>query len=121
MKELEMIFEEYSRGEGIYLKKEIIEFQKEYNKLNKKFGGVKNMENLPDVLIVVDPVKEQLAVNEARILKIPIIAICDTNADPDLIDYPIPANDDAIKSVSLIISYISDAIIKGKESLKWQI
>jgi len=80
------------------------------------------MENLPDVLYIVDPVHDSLAVNEANLLKIPIIAICDTNADPDLITYPIPANDDAIKSVSLITSLLVEAIKKGREvSLSWQI
>ncbi|MEO0202777.1 MAG: 30S ribosomal protein S2 [candidate division WOR-3 bacterium] len=122
IKELEGIFEDYNKGKSVYVKKEILEFQREYNKLLKKFGGVRDMENLPDVIYIVDPVKEDLAVHEANLLKIPIVAICDTNADPDLIDYPIPANDDAIKSVSLITSLIVQAIKKGREAgLSWQI
>jgi small subunit ribosomal protein S2 len=122
IKEIEGIFEEYNKGKSVYVKKEIVEFQREYQKLLKKFGGVRNMENLPDVLYIVDPVHDSLAVQEANLLKIPIIAICDTNADPDLITYPIPANDDAIKSVSLITSLLVEAIKKGREvSLSWQI
>ncbi len=122
IRELEDIFIEFNKGKSIYVKKEIIEFQREYEKLLKKFGGVRNMENLPDVIYVVDPVNEKLAVHEANLLKIPVIAICDTNADPDLIDYPIPANDDAIKCVSLITSVLVEAIKKGKEaSATWQI
>ncbi|MEO0144296.1 MAG: 30S ribosomal protein S2 [candidate division WOR-3 bacterium] len=122
IKELEGIFEDYNKGKSVYVKKEIVEFQKEYNKLLKKFGGVRDMENLPDVIYIVDPVNEDLAVHEANLLKIPTIAICDTNADPDLITYPIPANDDAIKSVSLITSLLVQAIKKGREvSLSWQI
>ncbi len=122
IRELEDIFVEFNKGKSIYVKKEIIELQREYEKLLKKFGGIRNMENLPDIIYVVDPVNEKLAVHEANILKIPIIAICDTNADPELIDYPIPANDDAIKSVSLITSLLVEAIKRGKEvSSIWQI
>ncbi len=116
MRELEARFEEFEKGEGVFIKKEIVRMKKEYEKLKKKFGGVRGMDNLPDVLYVVDPVHEKLAVHEANILRIPIVAIVDTNADPDLIDYPIPANDDAIKSVKLITSVIVDAIRKGRES-----
>ncbi|MCS7244861.1 MAG: 30S ribosomal protein S2 [candidate division WOR-3 bacterium] len=122
IKELEGIFEEYNKGKSVYVKKEIVELQKEYDKLLKKFGGVRSMEDLPSAIYIIDPVNEKLAVHEANVLKIPTIAICDTNADPELITYPIPANDDAIKSVSLITSLVVETIKRGKQAgLTWQI
>lgn len=96
-------------------KKEVLEIRKEYEKLLYNMGGIRDMKRLPDVLYVVDPHKEEIAVNEARKLKIPIVAITDTNCDPDKVDYVIPGNDDAIRSCSLITSIISDAIKKGKQ------
>ncbi len=115
LREIEAILEEYEKGESVYVKKEITKLKKEYEKLMKKFGGVRGMEDLPDVLYVIDPVHEKIAVHEANLLNIPVIAIIDTNGDPDVIDYPIPANDDAIKSISLITRVIVDAIKKGRE------
>jgi small subunit ribosomal protein S2 len=84
------------------------------NKLERFLGGIKDMHRLPDAIFIVDPKKERIAVLEARKLKIPIIAVIDTNCDPDEIDYPIPGNDDAIRAVKLMVSKIADAIIEGK-------
>ena len=84
------------------------------NRLQRFLGGIKDMHRLPDALFIVDPKKERIAVLEARKLKIPIIAVIDTNCDPDEIDYPIPGNDDAIRAVKLMVGKIADAIIEGK-------
>ncbi|MEA2113598.1 MAG: 30S ribosomal protein S2 [Patescibacteria group bacterium] len=89
-----------------YTKKEQHDFGVELQKLNRQFGGIKNLTKLPDALLVVDVSKEQLAVKEARVKGIPIVGLCDTNSDPTLIDYPIPANDDAISSLKLILGAI---------------
>jgi len=89
-----------------YTKKEQHEFGLELQKLDKQFGGIKAMIRLPDALLVVDIHKEKLAVKEANMKKIPVIGLCDTNADPEIIDYPIPANDDASSSLKLILGII---------------
>ena len=78
-------------------------------------GGIKDMKKLPDALFIIDPKKEEIAVSEARKLNIPIIATVDTNCDPDVIDYPIPANDDAIRAVKLLTSKIADAVLEGNQ------
>lgn len=96
-------------------KKEVLGIRKEYEKLLLNIGGIRNMKKLPDVLYAIDPSKEIIAIKEARKLGIPIVAITDTNCDPDLIDFIIPGNDDAIRSCSLITGVISEAIKKGKE------
>jgi small subunit ribosomal protein S2 len=96
-------------------KKEVIKLRHEKEKLEKNIGGIKNMTRVPDVLFVVDPRKEKNAVAEAKILGIPIVAIVDTNCDPDEVDYVIPGNDDAIRAVKLIASKIADAIIEGRQ------
>lgn len=96
-------------------KKEVIQLEKEHEKLEKFLGGIKDMPGIPDVLFVVDPKKEYIAVNEAKKLGIPVIAICDTNADPDEVDYPIPGNDDAIRAVKLISQAMANAVIEGKQ------
>ncbi len=98
-------------------KKEQAKLKRELTKLRKNLGGVKNMERVPDVLYIVDPRKEKIAVAEANILGIPTVAIVDTNCDPDDIDYVIPGNDDAIRAIRLITSKIADAIIEGREGL----
>ena len=98
-------------------KKEQAKLKRELTKLQKNLGGVKNMERVPDVLYIVDPRKEKIAVAEANILGIPTVAIVDTNCDPDDIDYVIPGNDDAIRAIRLITSKIADAIIEGREGL----
>lgn len=95
-------------------KKEILMMEKELVKLNRNLGGIKNMRSLPDALFVVDPKNEEIAVSEANKLNIPVIALTDTNCDPDGIDYLIPGNDDAIRSIKLISSLIADAVIEGK-------
>ncbi len=99
-------------------KKEVVKLQLEMEKLEKYLGGVKNMKKLPQALFIVDPHKERIAVAEARKLKIPIIAIVDTNCDPDEIDYIIPGNDDAIRAVKLISSTIADAVLEGKQGVQ---
>lgn len=96
-------------------KKEVIKLELELEKLEKYLGGIKDMPSLPDVMFVVDPKKEYIAVNEAHKLGIPVIGICDTNTDPDELDYPIPGNDDAIRAVKLITASMADAIIEGRQ------
>jgi small subunit ribosomal protein S2 len=96
-----------------YTKKEALKMEKELAKLEKNLGGIKDMDVLPGAIFLVDPKKEHIAVREARKLDIPIIAIADTNCDPDDIDYIIPGNDDAIRAIRLICSKIADACIEG--------
>ncbi|MBI3591848.1 MAG: 30S ribosomal protein S2 [Candidatus Melainabacteria bacterium] len=96
-------------------KKELAVFNKELDKLQKTLGGIKNMRGKPDILFVVDQQKEEIAIKEAQLTGVKIAAIIDTNCNPDGIDYPIPGNDDSIRSVKLIISSIADAIIEGHE------
>ena len=96
-------------------KKEVIGIKKEHEKLLFNIGGIRNMKGLPDILYVIDPNKEIIAVREARKLGIPIVAITDTNCDPDIIDFVIPGNDDAIRSCNLLTSVICDAVKKGKD------
>ena len=95
-------------------KKEQSQKEKERIKLEKSLEGLKNMNKLPEVMFIIDPVEEATALAEARKLNIPVVAVCDTNCDPDLIDYPIPGNDDAIRAVKLFCSVIADAILEGK-------
>jgi small subunit ribosomal protein S2 len=96
-------------------KKEITKLQKEKAKLEKVLGGIQTMRSLPGAIFVVDPSREHIAVNEARKLKIPIVAIVDTNCDPDHIDFVIPGNDDAIRAIKLFASKIADAVIEGRK------
>ncbi len=96
-------------------KKEVVKLQLEIEKLEKYLGGIKNMQKLPSALFIVDPKREKIAVSEARKLGIPIVAIVDTNCDPDEVDYVIPGNDDAIRAVKLISGAIADAIIEGRQ------
>lgn len=96
-------------------KKEAMQKQKEKTRLEKSLSGIKTMDKLPAVLFVVDPVQETTAVAEARKLEIPVVAICDTNCDPEAVDYPIPGNDDAIRSIKLFVSLIAEAVIEGRE------
>ena len=96
-------------------KKEVIKLNLEIEKLEKFLGGIENMNKIPGALFIVDPRKERIAVAEAKKLGIPIIAICDTNCDPDEVDAVIPGNDDAIRAVKLIVSTIGNAIIEGKQ------
>ena len=96
-------------------KKEVIELKKELAKLQKNLGGIKEMKRLPDAIFVVDPKKERICVQEAHTLGIPLIGICDTNCDPEELDYVIPGNDDAIRSIKLIVSKMADAVIEAKQ------
>ena len=96
-------------------KKEILRLEREKAKLEKVLGGIRDMNRLPGAVYVVDVKKELIAVNEARRLAIPVFAIVDTNADPDLVDYPIPGNDDAFKSINVITHAIADAVLEGLE------
>ncbi|MFN3974510.1 MAG: 30S ribosomal protein S2 [Dehalococcoidia bacterium] len=95
-------------------KKEASRLEDELRRLQKYFSGIKGMDRLPDALYVVDIGNESIAVREARKARIPIVALIDTDADPDLVDYPIPGNDDAIRSIRLITSRIADAVLRGK-------
>ena len=96
-------------------KKEVLGLKKEMEKLENNLGGIKDMKGLPGVMFIVDPHNEDIAVQEARKLNIPIVAITDTNCDPDLIDYVIPGNDDAIRAVKLISSVIANAVIEANQ------
>jgi len=96
-------------------KKEVIKLKAERDKLEENLGGIRDMRSLPGCLFVVDPKKEHLAVAEARSLNIPIVGICDTNCDPDDVDYVIPGNDDAIRAIKLIATAMADAVIEAKE------
>ncbi len=98
-------------------KKEVAAIEKEMGKLEKTLSGIKEMSDLPGALFIVDPKKERIAVAEARKLNVPIVAIVDTNCDPDEVDYVIPGNDDAIRAIKLITTKIADAIVEGKETL----
>jgi small subunit ribosomal protein S2 len=109
---------EKQEGEGIFEilpKKEAAKLKKELEKLRKHLNGVKSMEKIPDIIVVVDQKREETAIHEAAILKIPIISILDTNCDPDLVDVPIPANDDSIRSIKLIIQNLVDSILIGQQ------
>ena len=96
-------------------KKEIIKLMHEKEKLEKNLGGIRNLNEMPGALFIVDPRKERIAVSEAHKMGIPVVAIVDTNCDPDEIDYPIPGNDDAIRAVKLIVSKMADAVLEGKQ------
>jgi small subunit ribosomal protein S2 len=106
---------EFLEGSTKWTKKEIAGFAKERDKLEKYLLGIKDMRDVPDALVVVDPKREDIAVLEGRKLGIPIVGIVDTNCDPDLIDYPIPGNDDAIRAIKLIIGLMASAVIEGRQ------
>ena len=99
-------------------KKEVLRLAKERARLEKVLGGIKDLRRVPDAIFVVDPSREEIAVLEARRLSIPIIAIVDTNCDPDLIDYVIPGNDDAIRAIKLFLGKVADAILEGSAAYK---
>ena len=113
MAELEQMEEDGSINK--YPKKEVIQLRKEREKLEKYLSGIKDMRDIPDALFVIDPRRETIAVLEARKLGIPVIAIVDTNCDPDVIDYPIPGNDDAIRAIELIVGLMANAYIEGRQ------
>ncbi|HNZ82064.1 MAG TPA: 30S ribosomal protein S2 [Sedimentibacter sp.] len=99
-------------------KKEVFKLKNEAERLEKFLGGIKNMDKLPGALFVVDPRKEKIAVQEAKILGIPVVAIVDTNCDPDEVDYVIPGNDDAIRAVKLLTATVADAVLEGKQGVQ---
>jgi small subunit ribosomal protein S2 len=108
---------EKARDEGrfdVLTKKEALDAQREIERMNKNLGGIKGMKGLPSVLFIIDPKKEHIAVNEANVLDIPVVALCDTNCDPSGIQYVIPGNDDAIKSIRLFASSVCEAVIEGR-------
>ena len=113
LKELEKMFEDGTVEQ--YPKKEVILMKRELDKLEKNLGGIKDMKKLPGCIVVIDSKKEEIAVKEARKLNIPVIATVDTNCDPDVIDFPIPANDDAIRAVKLLASKMADAVLEGRQ------
>ncbi len=98
-------------------KKEVIQIKKEYDKLNKNLRGIREMKRMPQAMVIVDPRKEEIAIKEARILGIPVFGIVDTNCDPDMVDYVLPGNDDAVRSVKLLIGVLTNAIaeVNGNE------
>ena len=96
-------------------KKEVIALKKEWEKLEKNLGGIKEMKKIPDAIFVVDPKKERICIQEAHTLGIPLIGIADTNCDPEELDFVIPGNDDAIRAVKLIVAKMADAVIEAKE------
>ena len=107
--------DQQSRGEFARLpKKEALKLEEEISRLNRQLGGIKEMTSLPTALFIVDPTKERIALAEAKRVGIPVVAMVDTNCNPDEIDYPIPANDDAIRTIRLVCSKIADAVIEGK-------
>ena len=102
-------------------KKEVIQIRKEYDKLNRNLRGIREMKRMPQAMVIVDPRKEEIAIKEARILGIPVFGIVDTNCDPDMVDYVIPGNDDAVRSVKLLIGALTNAIaeVNGNEIIDY--
>lgn len=112
---------ERMKADGLFKvlsKQEVGRLERERLRLTKAFSGIKEMTHLPGCLFIIDPVQELTAVREARKVGVPIVAVCDTNCDPDLIDYPIPGNDDAIRAVKLFCTMMADAVLEGKA--EWQ-
>jgi small subunit ribosomal protein S2 len=116
MKKLEAMFADGSVNR--YQKKEILTLQRELDKLRLVLDGIRNMEKLPQLAFIIDPHREEIAVKECRTLGIPIVAVTDTNCDPDVIDYIIPGNDDAIRAIKLFVAHIADACIEGEAMRK---
>jgi small subunit ribosomal protein S2 len=116
LKKLEAMFDDGSVNR--FLKKEIVGMEREVTKLNLTLGGIKDMEEPPAAAFIIDPHREEIAVKECRKLGIPIVAVVDTNCDPDLIDYIIPGNDDAIRAIKLFAAAMADACIEGQASSK---
>ena len=113
LKKLESMFADGSINR--YQKKEILTLQRELDKLNLTLGGIKDMDQLPQLAFIIDPHREDIAVKECRKLGIPIVAVTDTNCDPDVIDYIIPGNDDAIRAIRLIAATMANAAIEGRQ------
>lgn len=113
LKEIEVMSEDGTFD--LLPKKEVIEIKKEWDKLEKNLGGIKDMPRIPDAIFVVDPKKERICIQEAHALGIPLIGIVDTNCDPEELDYVIPGNDDAIRAVKLIVAKMADAVIEANQ------
>jgi small subunit ribosomal protein S2 len=110
--------DQQARGEFSRLpKKEVLKLEKEVARLNRQMGGIKEMTSLPSAIFIIDPPKEKIALAESRRMGIPVVAIADTSCNPDEIDYPIPANDDAIRAIKLVCNKIADAVIEGKNEM----
>ena len=121
VKKLEEIEKMYNSGIFSQLKKKEAKLRiKKMQKLQHLLAGIRNMEKLPNIVYIVDTVFEHIALKEAKKMGIPIVAVCDTDADPDIVDYPIPANDDAIRSIKLVTSIIADAVIEGRQKMSTQ-
>ncbi len=116
LKKLEAMFEDGSVNR--YQKKEILTLQREMAKLELTLGGIKNMDRLPQLAFIIDPNREEIAVKECRKLGIPIVAVTDTNCDPDVIDYIIPGNDDAIRAIKLFVTAMAEACLEGEAMRK---
>ncbi len=116
LKKLESMFADGSVNR--YQKKEILSFQRELDKLNLTLGGIKDMDSLPQLVFIIDPHREEIAVKECRKLGIPIVAVTDTNCDPDVIDYIIPGNDDAIRAIKLFVNAMAEACLEGAAQSK---
>lgn len=116
LKELERMEEDGTFD--VLPKKEVIKLRHEKEKLEKNLGGIKEMNSLPDLIFVVDPRKEKIAIQEAHILGIPVVAIVDTNCDPEEVDYVIPGNDDAIRAVKLIVATMANAVLEAKQGVQ---
>lgn len=117
MKRLEAMEESGSFDQEARTKKEALELQRELDKLRKNLGGIKDMQTIPEIMFVIDPSKESIAIQEARKMGIKIFAVVDSNCNPDLIDYPIPGNDDAIRAISLFLQTMADAVIEGTQGI----
>ena len=116
LKKLEAMFADGSINR--YQKKEILSFQRELDKLNLTLGGIKDMDSLPQLVFIIDPHREEIAVKECHKLGIPIVAVTDTNCDPDVIDYIIPGNDDAIRAIKLFVNAMAEACLEGAAQSK---
>lgn len=114
LRKLEEAFENNTVHELVKTKKEILQLEREKKRLSKDLSGIRDMNDIPDALFVIDPAKEHIAIKEANSLGIPVFALVDTNCDPDLIDYPIPGNDDAIRAIALFLEIIANAVEEGK-------
>lgn len=113
LKKLEMMLQNDSMNTEAKTKREQLGLQRELEKLRKTLNGIKDMTTIPDILFVIDPKKEEIAVKEAQTLGLKVFAVVDTNCDPELVDYPIPGNDDAIRAISLFLETMANAIIEG--------
>ncbi len=113
IKRLREVEEQMEQGETGFTKKELLKLTRERNKLDRALGGIKEMGGLPDVLFVIDTNKEHIAVAEAKVLNIPVIAILDSNSDPDKVAHPVPGNDDAIRAIALYCELVSGAVLDG--------